>query len=140
MAQLQGFQLPGSSKAVLMNVQQYHQAVPLEKKDHEETYFIYMLDLKQEFRNPANWSKRTQEIAKDHHQYFIDLEKAGKLVIAGRTKYEVDNPQNFGIMVFKAPSLEEARKILKNDPGVIGNLMNAKLHPFSIAVLKTDYD
>lgn len=106
----------------------------------QEQYFIYVLDLKEPYRDPANWTPEIIALAEAHHTYFVELEKQGKLIIAGRSKYEVDNPKNFGIMVFKASSMEEAEKIRLNDPGVKGELMNARLHPFSIAVLKTDYD
>ncbi len=115
-------------------------SVAMAQEKVEVPCFIYVLNLKEPYRDPKNWNEKIRKVAQDHYQYFVDLEQEGKLLIAGRTKYEVDNPENFGIMVFYAASFEEADHIRLNDPGVKNNLMSARLHPFSIAVLKTNYD
>jgi uncharacterized protein YciI len=56
--------------------------------------------------------------------------------MAGRTDYNVTNDNVFGIVVFEAESLEEATKIMQSDPAVIGKVMTAEVHPFSVALMR----
>lgn len=56
--------------------------------------------------------------------------------MAGKTKYDVDNDENFGIVIFEADALEKALSIVEGDPAIVKGLMTAQLHPFNVAVIK----
>ncbi len=96
--------------------------------------FIYVLKLKPPFQNPESWDEATQKIATDHWQYFIDLKAKNQLVLAGRTAYPVDDKRIFGIAIIYASTQAIAEQIMHNDPAIVNHLMEAELHPFSIAV------
>jgi len=51
----------------------------------------------------------------DHFEYLQDLMNHGKLYLAGPTLQENDP---FGIYIFIANSLDEARQLLVNDPSI----------------------
>jgi uncharacterized protein len=76
----------------------------------------------------------TQEedtIIDNHFEYLKQLLHDKILILAGPC---LDGA--FGIVVFKASSLELARKIMENDPVVSSGLMNAELHPYRVSLLQ----
>jgi hypothetical protein len=48
-------------------------------------------------------------------KYLTELGEASVLVLAGRTKLEVTDPENFGIIVFKVNTIKEVESIRDND-------------------------
>ena len=67
-----------------------------------------------------------------HAAYLSDLAQAGVVLMAGRTQNT--DPTSFGIVVFEAESEEDARRIMEEDPGVLGGVMQVELYPFRIAI------
>jgi uncharacterized protein YciI len=99
-------------------------------------HFIYVLKLKELYTNPNAWTEETNKVLEMHWSYLVDLHKKGIMDAVGRTNYEVDNPEMFGIAVFHAPNEQDARKIMNNDPCVKYEVMSATLHPFNLALIK----
>ncbi|MFD2369165.1 YciI family protein [Brevibacillus sp. GCM10020057] len=94
--------------------------------------FIYVLRLLPAFHNEKNWTDEHREIVGRHFHYLKNYREQGTLIMAGRTS-PVDET-TFGIVVFKAASLDEAREIMENDPAVVGGVMKAELFPFHVAL------
>lgn len=103
---------------------------------NQPRHFIYVLNLIEQYRKEANWTDEARQIVSSHFNYLKDLTDRGMLILAGRTAYEVDNDENFGIVVFEAESEEAARQIMDNDPAVKNGVMRATLHPYSLALLR----
>lgn len=99
-------------------------------------HFIYVLKLNEPYSNINAWSEETNKVMEMHWNYLVDLHQKGVMDAVGRTNYEVDNPDLFGIAVFRATSEETAREIMNNDPCVKYEVMRATLHPFNLALIK----
>lgn len=56
-----------------------------------------------------------------------------KVILAGRSLNDSESSQ-FGIVIFEAGSLDEARKIMEGDDAVKAKIMMAQLFPFSVAL------
>jgi uncharacterized protein YciI len=69
----------------------------------------------------------------EHFAYLQDLTAKGVVVLAGRTTE--DDARTFGVVVFRAGSEADARRIMDGDPAVRQGAMSATLHPFRIALL-----
>ena len=66
-------------------------------------------------------------------QHFTRLQQAlsdAKLLLAGPCEDEA-----FGLVVFRAPSIEDAQRFMNDDPAVHSGLMTAELHPFRVSLL-----
>jgi uncharacterized protein len=66
-----------------------------------------------------------------HVKYLTELTASGTLILAGRTHNEDESM--FGIVIFRAPDEEAARKIMNGDPAVAKGVMKAKLFPYAVA-------
>ena len=67
-----------------------------------------------------------------HFAYLKGLADNGIVRLAGRT--QETGERAFGIIVFTATSQAAARKLVDEDPAVIGQVMTAELFPFRVAV------
>ena len=67
-------------------------------------------------------------------EHFERLKKAladGMLILAGPC---LDG--EFGIVIFRARSDEEAKEFMENDPAVKRGIMTAELHPFCVSLIE----
>lgn len=67
-----------------------------------------------------------------HFEYLKGLADRGVVRIAGRTLGSGDRA--FGIVVFRAASEAEARRLVDDDPAVRARVMSAELFSFKIAI------
>jgi uncharacterized protein YciI len=69
-----------------------------------------------------------------HFAYFKDLTEKGVMILMGRTQN--NDESTFGIAVFEAEHEAAARRIMENDPAVVGGVMTATLYPYKIALMR----
>lgn len=100
----------------------------------ETSKFIYVLKLLPEYQNKNNWNDETNKIISTHFNYLKQLKEDGQIILVGKTDYGVDNPLNFGIVIFHAQDRESAEILMNNDPAIRNKIMTAELHPFSHAL------
>ena len=62
--------------------------------------------------------------------------KKGVVVLAGRTLTEDEN--TFGIVIFLANDMEDARDVTNNDPVIVNRVMQAEVFPFRIALPQSE--
>lgn len=105
-------------------------------KPNPKKQFIYVLKLQPDYKIENNWTQAVNETVGKHFNYLKDLTNKGTVIMAGRSDYEVSNENVFGIVIFEAATAEEATKIMQGDPAVIGKIMTAELHPFSVALMR----
>lgn len=96
--------------------------------------FIYILHLQPCYRKPENWTENTNEIIGRHFNYLKVLNEKGIAVLVGKSDYEIDNPENFGMCIFNAENHEAAKNLMNNDPCIVNEVMYAKLHPFRVVL------
>ena len=93
--------------------------------------FIYMLRP----RSRSLIDETTPEEEARLGEHFDYLERAledGKLILAGPC---LDG--EFGVVLFRAATENEALEFMQSDPAVRHGLMTAELHPFRVSLLAT---
>ena len=79
-------------------------------------------------------SEEEGSLMSDHFLYLKDLLASKKLVLAGPTLIETDP---FGLLIFETESLDEARKLLENDPSVKAGIQKiADLCPIRLSLFR----
>jgi uncharacterized protein len=68
-----------------------------------------------------------------HFDYLKVLLSDGKLVLAGMSTDDFT-----GILLIEATDREEAERIMTSDPAVSGNVYQAELHPFRVALSRLE--
>jgi uncharacterized protein YciI len=96
--------------------------------------FMYVLQLNPQYRNESNWTEETRRTVSEHFNYLKGLHEKGVMKLVGKTAYDVSHDDNRGFAIFEAPSAENATEIMNNDPCIVKGVMNARLHPFNIAL------
>ena len=100
--------------------------------DKQLKHYIYLLKLSNpKLNEDSNWTGEQNKIVEDHFMYLKNLMSDDVLIMAGHTVEE----ENFGIVVFKAKTRDDALQIMNGDPAVKNKLMTAELHEFSLALL-----
>ncbi|MES2850153.1 MAG: YciI family protein [Bacteroidota bacterium] len=98
--------------------------------------WLGVLTLVEKYKEEKNWTAKEQGIVGEHFQRLLKMKEQGIIILAGRTNYEVNNPDMMGLVIFYAADDEAAQKIMMEDPAVKNNIMLAKVHPYGIAVNK----
>ncbi len=73
-----------------------------------------------------------EQLVDEHFEYLRDLTGKGVVLLAGRTQ-NID-PTCFGIVIFRAATIAEARALMEADPAVQRGIFRAELYPFAIAL------
>ena len=68
----------------------------------------------------------------EHFEYLERALEEGKLILAGPC---LDG--EFGVVLFRAATDDEALEFMQSDPAVRHGLMTAELHPFRVSLLAT---
>ena len=100
----------------------------------EKKQFIYVLKLKPFLLTESNWTKEEEAIVDNHFNVLKELQRDGKLILAGRT-LNMDE-KTFGIVILEVATEEEAKTIMGNDPAVSGGVMTAELFPYKVALIR----
>ncbi|MHA1950604.1 MAG: YciI family protein [Candidatus Thorarchaeota archaeon] len=90
----------------------------------ETQSFVVML-------RPANdyGSPETEQRVSEHFAHLQQLQKDGKLIMAGRFSEVL-----IGLVMLETESREEAANIMENDPAVKAGIFHAELYPWRIAL------
>ena len=67
----------------------------------------------------------------EHFEYLQTGLSEGRLILAGPCE-----DGEFGIVIFRAGTEEEALEFMEDDPAARGGLMTAELHPFRISLVE----
>lgn len=101
-------------------------------QDAKPRQFLIVLRLTPTYHDLKNWTDKENRIVGEHFKKLQDLQKAGKLILAGRTT--VEESRTMGLIVFEAASEEEARAVMVADPAVSNGIMTAELFPYAVAL------
>jgi uncharacterized protein len=96
--------------------------------------YLYVLHLTPKLHDPTAWTERENALVAKHFERLQEATRRGVVILAGRTEEPLD--KTFGIVVFEAPSDEDAKAFMQTDPTVAGGVMTAVLHPYSVALLR----
>lgn len=103
------------------------------KRPKPKPQFIYVLKpTRLEMLTEAT-SEEVETVSR-HFKYFQDLTEKGVMILMGRTQNKDES--TFGIAIFEAEDESAARRIMENDPAVMGGVMRATLYPYRIALMR----
>ncbi|MEH7522892.1 YciI family protein [Bacillus sp. JJ1503] len=94
--------------------------------------FLYQLKLIPSLLDEDNWTDKENNIVQEHFEVLQNLEKEGKLILAGRTL----DTDPLGLVILEVDTEEEAIELMENDPAVKNGIMEAKLSPYRLAILR----
>lgn len=97
--------------------------------------FVYVLKLTPRLLDEKNWTKQDEQIVGRHFRRLQQLQKDGRLILAGKTLDDAD-PSQFGVVIFEADSEDEARRQMEADDAVREKIMTAQLFPFRVALAR----
>jgi len=100
--------------------------------------YLGVLTLMDKYKDALNWTQNDEAIVREHFLRLVKFKTEGVVVLAGRTELALNNPEMMGLVVFYAKDENEAVQFMMNDPAVKSKIMQAKVHPYGIAVIKCD--
>ena len=109
-----------------------------QKADSTRKEYLGMLTLAEKYKKEKNWTEKEQAITGEHFQRLLKYKTEGMVVLAGRTQYDLNNPEMMGIVIFYAKDNAAALQFMQDDPAVKNKIMLAKVHPYEIAISKCD--
>ena len=98
----------------------------------EVTHYIYTLVPTRVEMVSAGPMPHEADVMKQHFLYLQELTEKGVVLLAGRTLN--NDKKTFGICILRATSEAAAKEIMKNDPAVKSQVMQAELFPYRIAL------
>ncbi|HAX03826.1 MAG: hypothetical protein A2Y45_08095 [Tenericutes bacterium GWC2_34_14] len=93
--------------------------------------FIYQLKLDPRLYDNHAWTDEGKKAVECHYIRLKEDFEKGIIIHVGRT--EDPTYDGFGIVVFNALSIEEAKAYMLDDPAVKGGQMTAKVFPYKQA-------
>jgi uncharacterized protein YciI len=76
-------------------------------------------------------SPTEEPILGEHFEYLQEALSGGRLMLAGPCE-----DGEFGIVIFRARTEDEALEFMEGDPAVKAGLMKGELHPFRISLVQ----
>ena len=112
------------------------QAISQDSSKVKPKQYLGVLTLTEKYKDEKNWGQSDQAIVGQHFQRLVKLKDDGIVILAGRTDYELNNADMMGLVIFYAKDDSAALLFMMEDPAVKNKIMNAKVHPYSVAVNK----
>lgn len=94
--------------------------------------FVIVLRLQPKYQDDKAWTEADNQAVGRHFAKLQELQKQGKLILAGRTLVK----ESMGFVILEAESEAEARKVMDEDDAVKAGIMAAEIFPFQTALLK----
>ena len=94
--------------------------------------FIIVLRLQPKYQDDKNWTEADNQAVGRHFAKLQQLQKDGKLILAGRTLVK----ESMGVVIVEVETEAEARKIMEDDDAVKAGIMSAEVLPFQTALMK----
>jgi len=111
-------------------IEEIHKRQP----EQDKLQFIYVLKPTRLGMLTEGPTPEERDTVSRHFAYFKDLTEKGTMILMGRT--QTNDESTFGIAVFEAEDESAARRIMENDPAILGGVMTATLYPYKIALMR----
>lgn len=96
--------------------------------------YLYVLRVTPRFHRESSWTEAENAAVGKHFERLAKATNAGQVILAGKTNEALD--KTFGLVIFEADDEAAANAFMESDPAVVAGLMNATLHPYSVALLR----
>lgn len=94
--------------------------------------FVIVLRLQPKYQDEKNWTDADKQAVGRHFAKLQELQKQGKLILAGRTTVK----ESMGVVIMEVEAEAEARRVMEADDAVQAGIMAAEVLPFQTALLK----
>jgi D-alanyl-D-alanine carboxypeptidase len=94
--------------------------------------FVIVLRLQPKYQDDKNWTEADNQAVGRHFAKLQQLQKDGKLILAGRTLVK----ESIGLVIVEAETEAEARRVMEEDDAVKAGIMAAEIFPFQTALVK----
>lgn len=81
---------------------------------------------------PTDPTAQESAAAQAHLEYYQKLQTKGSLILAGRTQ----EPPHLGILIYEAPTREDAISIAAQDPAVTKGVFTARVQSYKVALTR----
>ena len=92
--------------------------------------FVIVLRLQPKYQDDKNWTEADNQAVGRHFARLQQLQKDGKLILAGRTLVR----ESMGVVILEVETEAEARKVMEDDDAVKAGIMSAEVLPFQTAL------
>lgn len=96
--------------------------------------YMYVLKLIPRLLIASKWTEHDEDIVSRHFAHLKALLEDKKLILAGKT--EGLDEKTFGIVIFEANHLDEAKKLMNQDPAIKEGIMSGELFPYRVALMR----
>ena len=100
----------------------------------EKKQFVIVLRLNPKYQDDKNWTEADNQALGRHFAKLQQLQKDGKLILAGRTLVK----ESMGVVILEVESEAEARQVMEADDAVKAGIMSAEVLPFQTALMKAN--
>jgi uncharacterized protein YndB with AHSA1/START domain/uncharacterized protein YciI len=83
---------------------------------------------------PENMTAAEEQIMSDHYYYLVRLMNEGKVLLAGPCLDPI-----YGLIVLEVDDESEAKRLMDEEPSVVGGVHTYTLHPFRASILANRY-
>src|SRR5262245_10112082 len=97
---------------------------------HPMREFLYQIQLMRPALLTEGPTPEERDALGAHRAYLDRLAAAGIVLLFGRT--QTTDAATFGIVIFRAASLDEAHQVMADDPAVRAGVMRAEVFPFHV--------
>jgi D-alanyl-D-alanine carboxypeptidase len=104
------------------------------KPTAEKKQFVIVLRLNAKYQDEKNWTEADNQAVGRHFAKLQQLQKDGKLILAGRTLIK----ESMGVVILEVESEAEARRVMDADDAVKTGIMSAEVLPFQTALIKSN--
>lgn len=94
--------------------------------------WLYVLRLTPRLHDDKAWTDADKKSVATHFARLKEAVTAGTVILAGRTNEAGD--KTMGLVIFEAADEPAARAFMQGDPAIVGGIMTATLHPYSVAL------
>ena len=94
--------------------------------------FVIVLRLNPKYQDDKAWTEADNQAVGRHFAKLQQLQKDGKLILAGRTTVK----ESMGVVILEVESEAEARRVMDEDDAVKAGIMAAEVLPFQTALIK----
>lgn len=105
---------------------------PVQQTAQAKKQFVIVLRLNAKYWDEKAWTEADNQAVGRHFAKLQQLQKDGKLILAGRTLVK----ESMGVVILEVETEAEARRIMEDDDAVKAGIMSAEVLPFQTALVK----
>jgi len=96
--------------------------------------YLGILRLAERYHSEASWDDAAKSAVSRHFTRLKEFSKAGRVILAGRTRES--NDKTMGLVIFEAKDMGEAERFMAEDPAVLAGVMLAEVRPYQVAIIR----